>query len=629
VRTRPQPADPPLSRPFPCLLGLHAAALLLTSGRAPAQAVDADGQRRPTFVRVEDPAGQTVAGAIVTFAGALPHIGVDAGPRDGTQVQSDARGRAQAKLRPDLCYVAWAVGPADAAGARGVAPVHGWFGAGSLFTLRLGPPAAPQRLRITGADAWAARGPLQYFASTPSPGRDVALDVVASADGAASEIEVPLDPVRVIEVRTAAGEPLWSTPTAAGEDLVLPPPQSLRVRVRDEKGAPLAGALVRQRVARLVPWRVDNYGGVNEDRWRDLGRTDAEGACVVEVPYAADPLRDPSHGDLLLFATAVGRPAVAGGVFQKGHLVDDRKVNKIEGGELPFTCRAVAPLVGSIGREPRGSVAHLAAVGKLFVERNSYANDARSFCVPIGADGTFRFDDVPAELHSSRLTIVAPDGARVTWPTFPAMPARELPPEVAGRDGGLAAEDFTDLTVQVVEPGGGPARGAIVLLAPAAQPGVLLRDSALRLPLDARGAAQLRLVPGKWTLHVLADNGYAAQGLELLAGTRSVTLAMHPMARMRVEVRDANDRPVAGAKLVSRGTTIRGTGDPVQSLLQGTRTRWLAGWNALVTDTDGRVQVPFVPVEGVVQKLQLTWPGGSTPDFVLEAGEDWVVVRQS
>ncbi|MGB3968028.1 MAG: hypothetical protein WBO45_14935, partial [Planctomycetota bacterium] len=502
------------------------------------------------------------------------------------QVQSDARGRAQARLRPGLCYVAWAVGPANAQGERAVSPVQGWFGASSLFTLKLGSAAADRRLELRGTQAWAREGPLRFVAVTSLPGVEIPVEV---KDGA---LVVPPGPVRVIETRSAAGAILWSAlPTS---EYVLPPPRSLTVKAVDERGAPLAGAQVRHRVARLPPWRFDALGGVNEDRWRELGTTGADGLCVVEVPYGGDPLRETNHGDLLLFVGATGRPGVAGGVFNKGHCADDRKVAKIEGDELVFTCRAQPPLVGSVGRPPQGAVAHLAAVSKIFLERTSFTHDPRSFVVPIGPDGTFRFDDVPLELHTARLTIVAPDGTPQDWPVLPTMPGRELPPEVAGRGEGLAAEGFADLELAVVEAGGGPARGMIALLAPSGRSSVLLRDSGLRLPLDGRGACKQRFVPGKWIALVCGDAGYAAAELDLVRGTTTVTLTMQPCARMRLEVRDAAGKPVSGAQVTLRGTTVRGSSDPVQALLQNLRTQWTANWNALRTDGSGRVVIPGI-----------------------------------
>ncbi len=580
---------------------------------------DAEVVRRPTFARVETNAGEPLAGAVVTFAGGLPHLGVDAGPRDVLQVQTDARGRAQAKLLPGLCYVVWAVGPADERGERAATAPYGWFGAGALVSLRANEPIPALRVAVRGAEAWSSQGPLRYFAMTSMPGAEI--EIVPTADG---ELVMPLDPIVAIEVRTARDEKLWFQAPAA--DVVIPPPTKVVVRARDEAGAPLPGALVRQRVGRLAPWRVDSLTGVNEDRWRELGRTDAEGRCVVEVPYAGNPLKEANSTDVLLFVGAPGRPSVAGGAYRRGLLVDDRKVPSIEGDELPFTCRPVPPLAGSVGRVPAGSIVHLAAVCKVYFERNSYQHDPRSFHATVGADGAFAFDDVPAEVHSCRFSLVRGDGLMIDLPTFPALRGRELPSDLAVGSPGLSPESFADVTVQVVETGGGPARGVVAVLAPAERPGVLLRDSAQRIALDARGASKLRLQPGKWIVMAFTESGWAASAYEFVAGANEVALAMQPTARMRIEARDAEGKPIAGAHVEMRGTSMRGTNDPVQSMLQGLRSQWTTQWSQLRTDAQGRLVIPFVPVEGVLQKLGLRWRGGGSAEFVLEASEDWAVV---
>lgn len=594
-----------------------AAAAVPSMGQA-----DADAARRPTFVRVEDERGQPLADATVTFSGGIPHVGVEVGARDLQQVLSDAKGRAQAKLQPGLCYVAWAVGPAGERGERGVSPVRGWFGAGALLTLRCGKPEPPRRLRIEGAEAWQAKGPLRYSLRTPTP----SLDATVTPD-AQGEIEVPAGPFDLLEVASANGMPLYHASVAA-PTVVLPPPQKVRVLVRDENGAALAGAVVRLRVGRVQPWQRDTLGSVVEERWRLLGTTGENGQCVVEVPYHVDPLQIQKHGDLLFFVGAPGRPSVVGGVFRGDLFVDDRKAPKAVLAELPFTLRPVAPLVGSVGRVPKGTVVHLAAVCKLFTDRSGYSNDARSFVAPVAADGTFRFEDLPGDLHSCRCSVVTPSGAVSDLPVFPSLPHRELPGELLGEapavlDGG----SFAELSLQFFEPTGGPARGLVALLTPALSTEVLVRDSTIRFPLDARGATKLRLAPGTWVVTAMSEHGWVARLIEAKVGAASEVLPMQAHQFLRLQLRTDDGRPIAGARVVSRGTTTRGTADPLQSMLQRLRSQWLTAWSDLATDEDGKVAIPFVPVEGVMQRLGLQWEGGATADVLLAATEDWLPVR--
>jgi len=602
---------------------LAAVAAVVCSVRLPAQT---GGQRRPTFARAETAAGAPLAGAVVTFAGRVPHLGVDVADKDIVQVATDVRGRAQAKLLPGLCYTAWVAGPAAADGRVAVSSPHAWFSAGALVSLRTGEPEAPRRLQLRGLDAWSSRGPLQFHLLFMSPGPELPL---AIENG---ELLVPPGPLAAIEVRTAQGEPLWHALGADGV-FVVPPPRRVRVQVVDDNGVPLASALLRHRVGRLVPWRLDNFGGVVEDRWRDLGRTGADGRTEVEVPYAGDPLREQQHGDLVLFAAVAGRPAVAGGVFQRGLYRNDHLVTASAGpiDELQFVCRPVPPLSGNIGPVPAGSFVNLAAVCKFFVETTSFRHDARSFTAPVAADGSFTFTDLPAELHSARLSLVsggeAFDGP-MSMPMFQTLPGRELPALVAGAAGpGLIGEAVADLRLVVTDAGGGPARGTVAFVAPAEPRGVLLRDSVVRVPLDQGGAATLRLCPGAWVVMAATDSGYVAEQLALTAGGHGRQLRMQPMRQLRVELRDDQGRPIAGAQLQSRGTTTRGSDDPLQSMLQGLRNQQRGLWASLRTDAEGRVVIPFVPIDGVVQKMELHWAGRRSEEFVLNAAEDGLLVR--
>jgi hypothetical protein len=584
------------------------------------------GPRRATFVRAENAAGEPLVGAVVTFAGGVPHLGVDVVQRDILQVATDARGRAQAKLLPGLCYTAWVVGAADPDGRASVSPPHAWFSGGALITLRAGEPEAPRRLLVRGAEAWQARGPLQFHALFASPGPELPL---AFADG---HLVVPPGPVATIEVRAASGEPLWHGLGADGA-LVLPPPRRVRVHVVDDNGVPQVGARLRHRVGRLSPWRLDNFGGVVEDRWRELGRTGADGRAEVEVPYAVDPLRDAQHGDLVLFAAVEGRPAVAGGVFQQGLYRNDHKLlaNAPPLDELQFVCRVVPPLRGNVGPVPTGSSVHLAAVCKFFVETTSYRHDARSFTAPVAADGSFEFAELPAELHSCRLSLVTGGGGLdepSSLPMFQTLPGRELPALVASSQGpGVIGEAVADLRVSIADASGGPARGTVAFVVPAEPLGVLLRDSVVRVPLDPRGAIALRLSPGQWVVMAANEGGFVAKSLALTAGQHTAELVMQPLAQVRVELRDEHGRAIAGARLQSRGTTTRGSADPLQALLLGLRNQQRAQWATLRTDVEGRMVVPFVPVDGVGQKMELHWAGRRSEEFALAAGEGWLPVR--
>ncbi|HEU4420750.1 MAG TPA: hypothetical protein VFT55_17560, partial [Planctomycetota bacterium] len=166
--------------------------------------------------------------------------------------------------------------------------------------------------------------------------------------------------------------------------------------------------------------------------------------------------------------------------------------------------------------------------------------------------------------------------------------------------------------------------------------GVLFRDSIVRFPLDARGAASLQLTPGKWIVVVVSAAGWAGRQFELEPGEHKETLAMEPLALMRLTLLDRDGRGIADAQLETRGTKTKGTGDALQSILQNVHGQTQALWSLLRTDAEGRIAIPFVPVTGVTRSLALKWDGGRSADFPLEAGanatydallERWLTMR--
>ncbi|HEB54327.1 MAG TPA: hypothetical protein ENI87_13830 [bacterium] len=573
-------------------------------------------RRRPTFGRIVDADGDPLASAVVTFVGGLPHVAPTLQKLDVVEVAADQRGRAIARLRPDLCYVAWALGPV-VDGRRAVAPPQGFFAAGAMLELRCQEVLPETTCRLAGLDAWAHLGELRCFAMTPAPGIECELE-----PGPDGEYRLPGPHYDRFEVRLADGQPLWHTRVQA--ELTLPPPGRIVVRAVDEHGGPIQGARVTHRVGRLSGWSLDGVRGIGGDRTRMLGTTDADGRCVVEVPCAGEPLRDKRH-NLLLFVKAAGCAAVAGGVWSREFYVDDHRVPAIAGEELRFTCVGVEPLAGVVKGAPPGTIAQLAAVCKLHLQQNSYLHDARVFSAEVQADGSFAFNGVPAELHSCRLSLLPPGGSDWRAPVFAPESGRELPFEVRPQPVGTPPIAARDVALEVVDARGGPARGAVAFVSAGDRSRVLLRDSLLRVPLDERGRANLRLVAGTWVVVLVTAEGYCGEKIEVRDATKRVRLTQKPFERAVVKLLDRNGAPVAGARLVLRGSRTRGTSDPLQSMLQGMRRVTQVQWGRLRTDEHGVLRVPYVPVDGVVQRVELRWEGGRSDPFELGADEQVTV----
>jgi hypothetical protein len=593
-------------------------ARVATAIAAIAVAALAQQRSRPTFARVLDADGAPLR-ATVTFVGGHPHLSPALQDVHVTEVDSDERGRCIARLQPGLCYVAWAVTAAED-GARARSMVEGYFAAGAMVELRCAAPAPAGSIELVGDDAWSQHGALRCFAVTSIPGTE--RELLRREDGT---FEAPGAPFDRFEVRLPDGQPLWQQRVAAR--LELPPPRRVPVLAVDENGDPLAGARVWHRVGRRTSWRVDGLRSVGQDRMRLLGATGDDGRCEVVVPYDGDPLRD-ARENLLLFVESGDRPAVAGGVWNHAFYVSDHKVPRIDGDELRFECFPVEPLRGSVPAAPPGTVAHLAAICKLHLQRNSYLHDARVFTAEVQADGSFAFADVPTELHSCRLSFLPPAGSGWQPPVYPPEASRALPDDVVARVGTADPIGFGGVELQVLDALGGPARGGVAFVSSADRSGVLLRDSLLRVPLDERGQASLRMQPGNWVVVVVTDEGFGGDRLEVGRTGGRLEMNLRPLARTTVTLRGADGRPVPGARVRSRGTTTRGTKDAVGSIMQGLRATTRMHWQGLRTDAEGRVVIPFVPVEGVRQRVELTWDGGRSEEFALAADER-VTVRET
>lgn len=582
-------------------------------------AASAAAQLRPTFARVFGADGQPLPGAVVTFIGGRPHLSPRLQDVHVERVESDKRGRVIARLQPELCYVAWAHSP-EVDGRSTVSLVEGYFAAGGMLELRCTQLRRLPTVALSGEEAWQQLGELRFFAVTAIPGTE--RELVRRDDGT---FEAPGAPFDRFEVRLPDGQPLWQHRVETR--LTLPPPSRVPVLVVDENGDPLAEAKVWHRVGRRTSWRVDGLRSVGKDSMRLLGTTDAEGRCEVVVPYDGNPLRD-ARADLLLFVESGDRPAVAGGVWNRTFYVSDHKVPRIEGDELRFECFPVEPLRGSVPAAPPGTVAHLAAICKLHLQRNSYLHDARVFTADVQPDGSFAFVNVPVELHSCRLSFLPPRGSDWQPPVYPPEASRALPDDVVARVGTADPIGFKQVDLQVLDATGGPARGAVAFVSSADRSGVLLRDSLLRVPLDERGQAQLRMQPGNWVVVVVTDEGFGGEALAVEPTGGRLDMKLAPLATTSVTLRDAVDKPVAGARVRSRGTTTRGTKDAVGSIMQGLRATTRMRWEGLRTDAGGQVVIPFVPVEGVRQRVELIWEGGRSEEFALEADER-MTVRES
>ncbi len=599
-----------------------AVAAACIAAAAVAQARPADG-REPTFVRVFSETHAPLAGAEVTFVGCVPEI--EGGPVDRVTAISDARGRVMAKLRTDLCHVAWATGPTTATGAAAVSTIEGYFAAGAMFDLSCSEVLEPQLLTIDGLGPWLPRGPVRLFVLGWNGAADFEVPAV---DGGwmlppSPLCKVPQVGVRTLELRTGDGQPLqWFQGVLA--NLVVPPPQEVPIVVVDDQGQPLAGVSIKRRVGQLQAWRLDGYGGATRSRWCECGRTDAAGRLVVTVPCEEAPLEHLGSQELLFFAEAPGRAQAVGGVRYRNVYVNDRRVEKFEGKELRFQLAASPPLVGRIAGLPSGTMVSMQAVAKLWSSDNGFMHDYRSWTVPVADDGKFEFVGLPEGLYSSRVSFWHPE-LQVAAPLLQAESAKKLPDAL--RADAAVAPIFTELRVRVLDAHGGPARGGVLQLGPGNRSGTQLRYSIARVPLDTAGSARLLVPNGLMALLAVTGHGFAGKLCDVAAGAANCELQLQPFATMPVRFLDNADQPIAGATLRVTRATTRGSSDPVQGLMQGMEGQLRWRMMQLRTGADGRLSIPFVPLEGVTLQLTLQSEKGATMPFEVEAADQEIELR--
>lgn len=584
------------------------------AGQDPAPPRAAEPVRKPSFARVVDAAGKPIEAAEVVFCGIVPHLGSSWVPPDVVRATSDARGRARADLLPGWCYMAWAVGPADERGVRQGSMLHGFTGAAAMFDLECSAPVPPAEVRCTGAEAWQALAPLRWFVAGPFVG--VEHELLPDADGRAS---LPPLPPRVamscsIEVRTAAGDLLWSSSPLRNAE--LPPPCELELEVKDDKGDPLAGARVRHRVVRRTAPNLDVPLTTIDEGWRLVGMTGPEGRVTVQVPFAGDPFALADARELLLFVEAAGKAGAVVGFRAKQFYAGDEQAAVPEDRRLRCALKAASPLEGQLLAAPGQPVAGLQVLLQVSTMlrsgTGSFSIEPRSFVTAVGADGRFVFDGVPDQVRSTWLVLLPPPGGDpLALPLVPGSSSREVP-------GSIALAKAVPLRLRIRDERGGPAVGAQVFVVPLEGRSGIGRESIVRSVVGPAGALDIQVMPGRWGLLALSATGLWTEEITTGGDGAELQRALTALPTMRLRLLDADGAPVRGARLMVRSSASSGVSDALQSLLQQLARRPMSGMN-LSTDADGAMEIPVLAAKNYSMRFVLTHDGKQTEMVTLEA----------
>ena len=571
---------------------------------------------------VVDGDGKPVVGAKVWCCSAPPLVEDAFDAVEVVQVTTGADGRFRAALRSDRCHSIWATLAADGERpARASLAVNDVL-AGSVVPLKLHPSPAPERFAIEGIGELGGGGPFSLLLR-PAARIGPLYRLPIAADGSVSLPPLPIESP-IASIVDAAGKVRVGSLSSFGSYAYVPPVTRRRCRVVDSDGRPVAGATISHvssvhHGAPTAPFHSPRESTVSvsspptdAEGWTELSSHEVFGVLVAHAK---------GHG-----SARVGRRN-AMWIQDNEFLADDPRASGEWPEQLTFRLPSAAPMRGRLrrGEQPLGGIGVLArvqvelrtdAMGGLFRSWFPHHVTTRT-----AADGWFEFDPLPGPVAEMQLAF----GAAVA--DLPVLPI----PRSRGAAGELDCDlaQWPVLTLQVLDAGAGPPSAARCVLLPA-DPAADV--DGIVLPTDRAGRLRAQLEPGDWFVFATDGRGMAAQVLTLAAGSEPapVSLALQPLIVRRGVLRDANGKPVVGARMRVGGSQGRGApvdGTPAAALLQAHAMRLNSRLAAAVeTDAEGRFELRFYTVPGL---LLLAETSGCNATLRLEPGDDWELVTES
>jgi hypothetical protein len=341
--------------------------------------------------------------------------------------------------------------------------------------------------------------------------------------------------------------------------------------------------------------------------------TDEKGLAVLLWCGWRDPFEQ-APDTLFVVATRAGFAEGASGWVVNEPFVGFEVVARHQRQELlvPLTKSATPPR-GTVDPAFAGRPARVDVMGNVRLANGGLYFLPRSYDVVIAADGSYELPQLPPGASTVSLQLPPQAGHRVALlPTrAPSLPS-------------ATAADLDAVVGQVIDERGGPASGAMVLLA-CHGAGLTVQP----LMLDADGRFNRRLQRGHWTLLAMDATGWASSELDG-AVTDPLELRFEPKPHRRVRVLDGAGRPVAGASFepgAFRYGLPRPTGLEAVLVKLG-RNTFAEHMRRVRTDERGEATLHFLPWPGVSPKA-FAFVGDHrrrSDDCVIEPADEVLVV---
>lgn len=535
--------------------------------------------------RVVDLTGTPVANATVRFLSrALPRS-LTGGIEDRRTVQTDERGRYRLKLQSDHRYSVWASWEDGA--TRCLEGVEG----GEFLDLRGAAATKPFSLKLTGLCKWPGSDKFSVRILVGSENFDL---VETERDGEVFRVPaLPPNPSRVYEVLDATGEIRWASSVGVRQgqfESVLPELKQYAVKVVDEEGASIAGAVVR--------WHIRNYwyslsdtlpsGQRFQSLWPVVCTTDASGEGSFGIPVDSD------RGTIWLATSKDGFAMSQDGTMNGNRFADGKSPAKeTKGDDAPFhiVLKKSAPMIIDLrdvaGAAPLDGWLCLGLRVNVKIKRGG-SGTIMTLAAPV-VDGQVKLvAPLPPGTELELVEACLSDRYRAALQAKHGIAPRIWrsvgPSTLLANKGGNDPLALTGATpVQVTAIDGRPAARVAVMLEDRLRGMVGVRTNRTGKALLPGGArADSRVVAAD-------DQGFAV-GLVAEQGTRLV-LQLAPYDLANVRVVDEDGAPVSGVVVRVSGCSCDDKGDarswgldvvmPLRAMV--------------VSDVDGRLVLPVPP----------------------------------